>query len=222
MPKTHATERSTRILDQESKASVGVKPEKSGSFGLRVVDKSAVSDDMGLSLPPKLPEVKQPQSSTEPLQVVEFGWEKFHQIAHELPPLFVAHWKELALNQDTIPLVPDWDKYYRLDVEGVLHILTARVSTGALVGYCFLMVGPHLHYASTLWSHADMYWLDPFYRQGWTGARLFKETVKGARLMGAANLTLATKHHFMDNRVTKLLKRLGFAPIETIHAMRLT
>lgn len=159
--------------------------------------------------------------STEPLLAVEYGWEKFHQIAHELPSLFFAHWKELALNQDAIPLSPDWDKYYRLGIEGILHILTARTSNGLLVGYCFLMVGPHLHYATTLWAHADMYWLDPLYRQGWTGVRMFKELAKGARLLGAANLTLATKHHFGDNRVTKLLQRLGFMPIETIHAMRL-
>ena len=84
------------------------------------------------------------------------------------------------------------------------------------------MVGPHLHYKSTIWGHVDMYWVDPVYRQGWTAMRLFKTLIKDARIMGVVNLTLATKLHFMDNRVTKLLQRLGFQPIETNHAIRLT
>lgn len=125
------------------------------------------------------------------------------------------------MNRDVIPLDPDWDNYYQLDVTGVLRVLTARVPSGQLVGYVFLMVGPHLHYKSTIWGHVDMYWLDPLYRQGWSGVRMFKALIAGARVMKVANLTLATKLHFADNRVTKLLQRLGFVPIETVHAMRL-
>lgn len=150
-----------------------------------------------------------------------FGWERFSAIAHELPVLFAEHWKELALNRDVIPLAPDWDKYYRLDIEGVLHVLTARLPDGRLVGYTFLMVGPHLHYKSTLWGHVDIYWVDPVVRAGWNGVRFLKALIAGAKAMQLVNLTIATKLHFADNRVTKLLQRLGFRPIETIHAMRL-
>lgn len=171
-----------------------------------------------MSRPERLPlKLLRPSDPAAP----EFGWEKFHAIAHELPPLFNEHWRELALNRDAIPLDPNWDQFYRLDVEGALQVLTARIPNGQLVGYIFLLVGPHLHYKSTIWAHADMYWLDPVYRQGWTGVRMFKALIAGAKVMKAANLTLATKMHFMDNRVTKLLQRLGFTPIETIHAMRL-
>lgn len=171
-----------------------------------------------MSRPERLPlKLLRPSDPAAP----EFGWEAFNQIAHELPPLFTEHWRELALNQDVVPLDPDWDKYYQLDVTGVLRVLTARVPSGQLVGYVFLLAGPHLHYKSTIWGHVDMYWLDPLYRQGWIGVRMFKALITGARTMKVANLTLATKTHFMDNRVTKLLKRLGFVPIETIHAMRL-
>ncbi len=142
-------------------------------------------------------------------------------IARELPPLFIEHWRELALNKDVIPLDPDWDKYYRLDVEGVLRVLTARLSSGQLVGYVFLMVGPHLHYMSTNWGHVDMFWTDPIIRTGWTGVRLFKAMLQGAKAMQVVNMTITTKLHFMDNRVTKLLQRLGFKPIETVHAIKL-
>ena len=54
--------------------------------------------------------------------------------------MFHEHWKELALNQDTIKLDPDWDKFYALDVQGILRILTVRVE-GRLVGYVFLLFG---------------------------------------------------------------------------------
>lgn len=151
----------------------------------------------------------------------EFGWERFHTIAHELPPLFLEHWRELALNKDTIPLDPDWDRYYAEDVAGILRVLTARVPSGELVGYVFLKIGPHQHYKTTIWGLVDIYWIDPLYRQGWTGVRLFKTLIKDAKTMGVINLLLGTKTHFMENRVTKLLQRLGFKPIETIHAMRL-
>jgi GNAT superfamily N-acetyltransferase len=162
---------------------------------------------------------KLPQLSA--LGTPEFGWERLHAIAHELPPLIMEHWRELALNKDSIPVDIDWDRYYRLDVEGLLHVLTARVPSGQLVGYAFMLLGPHMRYKSTIWGHVDVYWIDPLYRQGWTGIKFFKTLIKDARTMGAKNLTLATKHHFMGNRVTKLLQRLGFTPIETIHAMRL-
>lgn len=150
----------------------------------------------------------------------EFAWERFSQIAHELPPLFLEHWRELALNKDAIPLDPDWDKFYALDVQNILRVLTVRVE-GVLAGYAFLLVGPHLHYRSTCWGHIDMFWTDPVIRSGWTGVKLFKILIRDAKVMGAVNLTLSTKHHFMDNRVTKLLQRLGFTPIETVHSMRL-
>ena len=152
----------------------------------------------------------------------EFGWERFHAIAHELPPLFREHWAELALNRDVIPLAPDWDRYYAMDVEGVLRVLTIRVPSGQLVGYVFLLVTTPLHYKSTLFGSVDMFWMDPVYRQGWTGVRLFKRLIADARTMGVVHLSLHTKIHFMDNRVSKLLHRLGFKAIETVHAMRLT
>ena len=125
------------------------------------------------------------------------------------------------MNKDAVQLDPDWDKFYVLDIQGILRVLTVRID-GVLTGYLFLMVGPHLHYKSTIWGHVDMYWLDPVARSGWRGVRMFKTLIRDAKLMGVVNLTLSTKHHFMDNRVTKLLQRLGFTPIETVHAMRLT
>ncbi len=124
------------------------------------------------------------------------------------------------MDKDAIPLDPNWDEFYALDVRGILRCLTVRLDK-ALVGYAFLLVGPHLHYKSTTWGHVDMFFIDPVARSGWTGVKFFKQLIRDSKLQGVVKLTVTTKHHFMDNRVTKLLQRLGFVPIETVHAMRL-
>lgn len=150
----------------------------------------------------------------------ELRWERFSAIAHELPPLFEKHWRELALNQDAVRLDPDWDKFYTLDIGGVLRVLTVR-DNGILVGYLFGLFGPHLHYASTNYGHSDMFWLDPVYRQGWTGVKLFKELLRAAKEWGITVVTVPIKLHFMNARVGRLLERLGFKAIETIYARRI-
>lgn len=164
-------------------------------------------------------ELHRPAKLSDPARP-EFHWQRFAEIAHELPPLFTRHWREIALNQDLVPLAPDWDRYYALDIQGVLRILTVRVE-GQLVGYAFLLFGPHLHYATTPWGQGDMFWLDPIYRQGWTGVRLFKELIRACREWDGAILQLGVKLHFQNNRVAKLLERLGFKPVETVYALRL-
>src|SRR6266566_6767577 len=150
----------------------------------------------------------------------EFAWERFNQLAHELPPLFHEHWKELALNQDTVKLDPNWDQFYALDVQGILRILTVRME-GRLIGYVFLLFGPHLHYKSTAWAHCDMFWLDPVYRQGWTGVKMFKALLRGVEEMDAKIASVPVKLHFMNARVIKLLERLGFKQTEVIMTTRI-
>lgn len=150
----------------------------------------------------------------------EFAWERFSAIAHELPSLFRQHWREIALNQDAVELDPDWDKYLGLEALGILHVLTVRVS-GALVGYVFVAVGPHLHYASTKWAVVDMFWLNPVYRFGWTGVRMLIENERHLREIGVKIVHIALKLHFKGGRVAKLFKRLGYAPIEEVWAKRL-
>jgi GNAT superfamily N-acetyltransferase len=147
----------------------------------------------------------------------EFGWERFNAIAHDLPALFVEHGKEIS---PEVPLGIDWDQYYALDIQGVLRVLTVRVE-GSLVGYVFTAFGPPLNHKQEVWAQALMYWLDPLHRQGWTGFKMFKALIRGARDMNAAKLTVASTLGFSDGRVTKLLQRLGLKPTELLHSMRL-
>lgn len=144
----------------------------------------------------------------------KFAWERFSDIAREFPPLFERHWREIALNQDKIKLDPLWDTYFKLDLAGVLRVLTVR-SKGALIGYHFVLVLPHLHYAGTLVGETDMFWLDPAYRGGLTGYRLLRMVRDDLKAEGVKWHKMAIKRH---KPLTALMKRLGYTPIETVYS----
>lgn len=142
-----------------------------------------------------------------------FKWERFSAIARELIPLWQRHWEEVASDRDRVPLDPDFDQYYRLDLEGILRILTVRVD-GELVGYSFSVIGPHLNYRSTLTAHTEKFWLAPEHRSGWTGVRLLRLTRRGLKDRGVKLHTINIKLSFQNGRVAKLLSRLGYTADE--------
>lgn len=132
----------------------------------------------------------------------------------------MEHWRELALHKDVFVCAPDWDRYYALDIQGALRILTVRVD-GTLVGYIFAIYGNHPHSMPTPVARVDTYWLDPMHRQGWTGVRMFKELLRQSKEWGSLFVVVSVECHFMDGRVSKLLKRLGFEPTEIVHSRKL-
>ena len=146
--------------------------------------------------------------------------ERFSAIARELPPLFERHWQELGTSRDTIPLDPDWDRYLALDVQGLLAVTTARVD-GVLVGYIFNIVGPHLHYRSTLHADIEMFWLDPAYRGSLFVLSWFRNNDVMLRELGIKRVHVAVKTGYRDGRVGSVFKRLGYGPVETVYGKAL-
>ena len=65
---------------------------------------------------------------------VVFAVERWATYAADAPPLWVRHYKEVALDQAVIPLDMDLARYAELDRLDMLHIVTARVR-GNLIGY---------------------------------------------------------------------------------------
>ena len=143
-------------------------------------------------------------------------WERLAHISRELLPLFRKHWKEIALNQDTVELAPDWDRYFDLELQGVLHILTARYS-GLLQGYVFNLIGPHLHYATTRWCLTDMFWLDPRSRLGWFPVKMLLENLAGLKAREVRVHNINIKVHFQSKRMHKLMTRLGYVPTDIVY-----
>lgn len=147
--------------------------------------------------------------------------EPFTAIARDLPPLFERHWQELGTHKDEIPLDPDWDRYFALAQVGTLRVRTARVD-GVLAGYIFNMVGPHLHYRSTLHAEIEMFWLDTAYRgvgvvgmSHWWVMDWFSDNDADLKALGVKRVSVAVKNGYRDGRVGVIFKRLGYLPHET-------
>lgn len=149
-------------------------------------------------------------------------FEPFYVIARELPPLFRKHWRELAVHRDVIPLDPNWDMYMQNAVQGFLHVLTVRADD-VLVGYIFNLVGPHLHYKTTVHAMVDMYWLDPKYRRGMFPLKMFRENEKHLKKIGAVRIYIGEKLHFKNARgrhTRTLFRRLGYKAVD-VHYTKL-
>jgi hypothetical protein len=140
-------------------------------------------------------------------------------IARELAPLFKRHWQELGRDKQDVILDPDWDAFMAHSIAGRLRILTARAGEH-LVGYIFFMIGPHLHYKSTLHATADMYWLDPKYRRGWTGIKMFRAYDDELRRLNVVRSFIGENLLFKGKRgrmMRVILKRFGYRPADVMY-----
>lgn len=121
--------------------------------------------------------------------------------------LFPAHWRELSLNQDKIPLDINYDLYVNADSQGIGHIVTVR-DAAKLCGYIILAIMPHLHYKSSgPMAMLDVYYLLPEYRTGGVGTKLIMYAETTLRARGVKKIYFSTKAH-QDN--SELLEALGF------------
>lgn len=145
---------------------------------------------------------------------VTFQVESFSKVRPEVNELILAHWEEIALNKDTVPLDPDWDTYYKADAGGVLHLVTARDGE-KLVGYSVYIVTTNLHYRSLTVADTDIFYLSPSYRKGMCGVRLIKFSEESLKGRGVNKIITKAKLH---NQVGSLLEKIGYTPIETVYA----
>ncbi len=148
---------------------------------------------------------------------MEFSEETLCQFLDEAGPLFIDHWENIALNKDTIALDPLWDTYRKLEETGNLKIITARQEK-KLVGYAAYVISPSLHYSDQIIADADVFWLDPDYRKGMAGMRLFKHAEKVLKSYGVTRVLNKVKIHF---DVGKVFERMGYDPIERVYSKSL-
>lgn len=146
---------------------------------------------------------------------LKFSWERFSGLAEEIIPLFVKHWREVGSDQDAVPLDVDVRRLLQYEQAGRLGIVAAR-HEGKLVGYVVVIMGPHLHHASTNWGQFDGFWLDPDYRKGPSGYRMLRGAVAAARKKGVKVLTVPVPQAFENGRLNNLFKRMGFGAPETL------
>ena len=144
--------------------------------------------------------------------MITFATEDFEDFQPELALLVPEHYKEIALNQNEIPLDPDWEHYRELNRACRLHCVTVR-DDGKLVGYHLTIITSMLHYRTTISGITDVYFIKPEFRKGFTAVRMFKFVEAELRTMGCKQLITATKKH-LD--ISKVLERLGYKPVETV------
>ncbi len=144
--------------------------------------------------------------------MITYQVESWKEFSREAKELFVAHWEEVALNKEQIPLDVDYSSYELNDAQGSLHIVTVR-KDGTLIGYHASIIKPHLHYVSSLTAYTDVYFLTPENRTGRTGIKLFKEVEKTLKDRGVERIITTTKTHLDKG---KIFTYLGYKDAERV------
>lgn len=142
--------------------------------------------------------------------MISFQVEAFVPFLEEVKPLFPAHWAELALNQDKVPLDPQYDIYLARAARNEVMALTMR-EDGVLCGYFVGFVGPGLHYRTCLTCTMDIFWVKPEHRGAGGGMGLFEAVERECRRRGVQRLIVGSKLH---KDVSWLFQRRGYVEIE--------
>jgi hypothetical protein len=142
--------------------------------------------------------------------------ETLARVRSELQPLIEANWKEVAVDQDTVPLNVDWPAYELLDKAGSLFFVTVR-SGKELVGLAMFIILQHPHYNLRI-ADVDVFYVQPEYRPR-AGIRLFREADKLLAAAGVQRVTYKTK---LSHDVGRIFERLGYKAIERVYIKHLT
>lgn len=140
--------------------------------------------------------------------------ESFKENLEYLKPLLPIHYKELALNQDKVPLSPQFDKYVATEKQGGLIFVTLR-KAGEMVGYFIGFIAPGLHYSTCLTCQMDIFYVLPEHRGSGTGFQLFKFVEQQLKKRGVQRLFVGSKLH---KDASWLFEKLNYTPVETYYS----
>jgi GNAT superfamily N-acetyltransferase len=140
--------------------------------------------------------------------------ESLEQRLEEIKVLLPAHYEELALNRDHVPLAPQYDIYLARERAGQLVFVTLR-DAGEMVGYFLGFVAPGLHYSTCLTCTMDIFYVRQDKRKGSAGLRLFRFVEAELRRRGVQRWFMGSK---IAADASALFKRIGATPIETYYS----
>lgn len=157
--------------------------------------------------------VRPPPPRPSAIGAPDIAVERLYDIAQELPPLFVRYGQEFPTIEGVVS-DPDWTQMLRMDAMGMLKVLTAR-DGGALVGFAFSVVGPHMMYRSVKHGITNAVWLDPAYRSGWFPLKFLRANLEMLRDEGCRRVCIG--HHALWPRLGKVYERLGYKFVERLY-----
>jgi GNAT superfamily N-acetyltransferase len=139
--------------------------------------------------------------------------------ASELQPFLEAHFKELALFQESVPLAINWPWYYQLAASNQLLYVTARGRDRRLLGYYVALVTPCPHYFTTPKALHDVMRVLPEARGSGIGLKLMLHVEQELRAAGVklwyhGRKAVTETAPAMD----KLVAKLGFRPADLMFA----
>lgn len=140
--------------------------------------------------------------------------ESFTERLPELQTLLPEHYKELALNQEKVPLDPQYEVYIERERQGGLLFVTLR-DAGELVGYFIGFIAPGLHYKTCLTCTMDIFYVRKDKRGGRAGIKLFKFVEEELKRRGVDRWFVGSKCH-MD--ASWLFEHLEFQKVEVYYS----
>jgi len=140
--------------------------------------------------------------------------ESFEERLDELKALLPLHYRELALNQDKVPLSPIYSQYIDRERAGGLLFVTLR-DAGQLVGYFIGFIAPGLHYSTCLTCTMDIFYVHPDKRTGSAGVRMFRFVETELKRRGVQRWFMGSK---IQADASALFKRIGAQPVETYYS----
>lgn len=141
--------------------------------------------------------------------------ESFEERLEELKVLLPEHYKELAMDQDKVPLSPSYNTYIGSERDGQLIFMTLR-ENGIMLGYFIGFISMGLHYNTCLTCKMDIFYIHPSVRgAGLPGLKLFRAVEKELRRRGVQQWFVGCK---IKADASALFKRLRFKPVEVYHA----
>jgi len=143
--------------------------------------------------------------------VSSYQQEFISSVKNDITDLLHKDWSEIEHRKDIRPFNPDWDAYEALEQANMLKIFTVR-ENDRLVGYHVNIVAPSLHSKGVSQASADVVYLHPDYRKGFTGYKLFKFAEKCLKEDGVNILHLTATE---ANPIGPLMSKLQYDKIET-------
>lgn len=137
--------------------------------------------------------------------------------------MFDPHWQELALDQDKVPLDPQYEVYFERENLGKVLCVVLR-ERGKVVAYFVGFVAPGLHYKTCLTLTMDIFWLAPEYRDGdslsqleshMLAMQLFEAVRDEAKRRGVQRVFYGSKLH---KDASQVFEELGMTEVERYYS----